>query len=93
VGTDPPGPELEWDLDVWREVVRRARPDLVAPPATLLALAAWRLGDGALAWVAVERALGTDPGYPLAQLIAEALARGLAPTTLGAGAAQSRRTR
>ncbi|HET8680871.1 MAG TPA: DUF4192 domain-containing protein [Micromonosporaceae bacterium] len=69
-------------IGVWTDVVQRAERHLVAPPASLLAFAAWRLGEGALAVVAVERALDADPGYPLAILLDRVLRRGIAPTAL-----------
>lgn len=47
----------------------RAAPDhALAPPATLLAIVAWLVGDGALASLAVNRALMAAPGYNLASL-------------------------
>ncbi|HEX6498543.1 MAG TPA: DUF4192 domain-containing protein [Micromonosporaceae bacterium] len=67
---------------LWLDVVRRAQPHLVAAPATLLAFAAWQGGDGALASVALERALGVDPDYRLARLLDEALRHGLPPDVL-----------
>jgi hypothetical protein len=69
-------------IDLWTDVVRRAMPEFVAPPAVLLALAAWRAGDGALAAVAVDRALAADPTYPLALLLDTALRYGLPPSIL-----------
>ena len=45
-----------------------ARPSpLDAAPATLLAVCAWLRGDGAMANVALNRALDSDPGYRLAR--------------------------
>jgi hypothetical protein len=72
----------EWQIALWTDVLRRAEPDLAAAPASLLAFAAWRFGHGALASVALERALGTDPRYPMALLLDDVLRRGLAPSTL-----------
>ena len=69
----------EWQLTLWGDVVRRARSDLVAAPATLLALAAWRVGHGALANVALDRALSADPRYWLALVLREALDSGIGP--------------
>ncbi|HEY9482908.1 MAG TPA: DUF4192 domain-containing protein, partial [Micromonosporaceae bacterium] len=43
---------VEGSLDLWTDIVRRAEPDLVAAPATLLAFAAWRNGGGAIASIA-----------------------------------------
>jgi hypothetical protein len=69
-------------LRLWTEVTRLAEPALVAAPASLLAFTAWRSGDGTLATMAVERALRADPAYRLANLIADALWSGTAPSTL-----------
>lgn len=74
--------EPEPHVRLWADVLRRAEPDLAAPPASLLAFAAWRAGDGALAAVAVERALACDPGYSLARLLADILRAGTPPSVL-----------
>jgi hypothetical protein len=66
--------------ELWAELVRRAGPADVAPPATLLAWAAWQDGDGALANVAIDRALICDPTYELAKLLAHGLAHGVPPS-------------
>jgi Domain of unknown function (DUF4192) len=47
-----------------------------------LAWAAFASGDGALASVALERALTADPGHSLAGLLATALDSGVTPTQL-----------
>ena len=54
------------------------------PPATLLALGAWRMGDGARACVAADRALAAEPGYPLADLLVQALQAAIPPGALEA---------
>lgn len=72
----------DWHLALWTDVLRRSEPDLVAAPATLLCFAAWRAGQGALASVAVERALEAQPDYSLAMLLAETLRAGIPPSTL-----------
>ncbi|GLZ60958.1 DUF4192 domain-containing protein [Micromonospora sp. NBRC 107095] len=64
----------------WAEVTRRADEALVPAPATILALTAWRFGDGALALMAAERALQVDPDYQLAGLLLQALHAGLPPS-------------
>lgn len=87
------GPALETHVALWTEVTRRARADLVAAPATLLAYAAWRTGNGALARIAVERALATDPRYTLALLLGEALDRALPPSTFDLPRPRKRRRR
>jgi hypothetical protein len=68
-------------VELWRDVVRRTPTDLLAPPAALLAFAAWLDGDGALAWCAVDRAQEADPGYSMAGLVATALDRAVPPST------------
>lgn len=56
---------------------------LAAAPLVLLAWHAWARREGALARVAVERALGEDPAYRLAGLLAAALDHGVAPDWVG----------
>ena len=65
---------------VWCDVVRRSPSELVAPAAGLLAFAAWLSGDGALAWCAVDRSLGSDPDHTLARLVAQALDGAVPPS-------------
>jgi hypothetical protein len=67
-------------LRMWTDLVRRLPADFVAPPAALLAFTAWQAGDGALASVAIERALDADPEYSMALLLADALHAGLPPS-------------
>jgi hypothetical protein len=67
-------------LRLWIDLVRRLPADCVAPPAALLAFTAWQAGDGALASVAIERALEADPDYSMALLVADALHAGLPPS-------------
>ncbi len=64
----------------WADITRRADEPLVPAPATLLALTAWRCGDGALAAMAADRALQVDPAYQLADLLRQALHAGLPPS-------------
>jgi hypothetical protein len=73
-----------WQVEMWTDLLRRAEPDFTTAPATLLALAALQAGDGALADIAVRRALQADPADPLAHLLAEAIAVGIDPTTVAA---------
>ena len=65
---------------LWTDVVRHATARYVPAPAALLAFTAWQSGDGALAGVAIERALAADPGYSMALLLAEAIHAGLPPS-------------
>ena len=68
LGTSAAGAEV-----LWTEVTRRVPPPLDAAPATLLAVTAWVRGDGAMANVALDRALSSDPDHSLAQLLRTAL--------------------
>ncbi|HEX9356584.1 MAG TPA: DUF4192 domain-containing protein [Streptosporangiaceae bacterium] len=65
---------------LWTDVVRRAEPRYVPAPASLLAFTAWQLGDGALANIAIGRALDADPKYSMALLLAQAVGNGLPPS-------------
>lgn len=60
-------------------LVRAADDSVVAPPATLLGVAAWLSGDGALASLALRRARLADPDYNLARLASLMLDSDLAP--------------
>ena len=65
---------------LWTNLVRKLPQEHVPAPAALLAFTAWQAGDGALASVAIERALAADPTYSMALLIADALHAGLPPS-------------
>jgi hypothetical protein len=67
-------------LRLWTDLVRRAPDHYLPAPASLLAFTAWQSGEGALANIAIERALAADPDYSMAQLIGEALDAGLPPS-------------
>ncbi len=64
---------------LWMEVVRRAEPDLTLAPGCLFAFAAWRSGDGALARLALERALNVNPNDELANTMFAMLSEGVPP--------------
>lgn len=65
-----------------------ASPDSrVAPPATVLAILRWQVGDGTRAAAAAERALAADPAYTLAALVQQCLASGMHPLTWRRGLA------
>lgn len=66
-------------LALWTHVVRRAEERYVAAPASLLAFAAWQDGNGALASIAVDRALDADPEYSMAHLLRGVLDHGIPP--------------
>lgn len=67
---------------LWIDLLGRVPPPLDAAPATLLALSSWARGDGALANIALDRALTSDPSYSLAQLVRTALDHALPPATV-----------
>ncbi|WFE25615.1 DUF4192 domain-containing protein [Solwaraspora sp. WMMD791] len=75
--------EEPWQVTFWQDVACRAEPDLAAGPASLLAFAAWRIGNGALARVALDRALDVEPQYSMARLMDDVLVRGIPPAALG----------
>jgi Domain of unknown function (DUF4192) len=74
--------EEAWRVTFWTDVVRRVDPAYMPAPACLLSFAAWGIGHGALARVAVDRALEQDPLYPMATLLAELLTLGVHPRTV-----------
>ena len=65
---------------LWTDLVRRAQPGYAAGPVSLLAFTAWQSGDGALANIALDRALTDAPGYSMALLLQEALEAGMPPS-------------
>lgn len=67
---------------LWAEVVRRALPPYDVAPACLLAVAAYVQGDGALARIALDRALDRTPDYSMALLLHEALDRVVPPIAM-----------
>jgi hypothetical protein len=69
----------EMYLRLWTDLTRRARPGYVAPAASLLAFAAWQCGNGALANIALDRALADDPGYSMARLLRQVIDAGVPP--------------
>lgn len=62
-------------------------------PLTLLAMHAWSSGEGAQAGVAIDRALGIDPGYRLAGLVDTLLRSGRAPSWVAQAQAQDEAAR
>ncbi len=70
----------EAHLRLWSDVVRRARSRYVPAPASLLAFTAWQAGDGALANIAIDRALASDPAYSLALLLRDIMDAGVPPS-------------
>lgn len=72
------GPQ-EWRIALWTDVLRRVEPVHVPGPACLLGYTAWRTGRGALARVAVDRALAVEPGHALAAILDDLLDYGISP--------------
>jgi uncharacterized protein DUF4192 len=64
---------------VARQLARRACAPWNVAPYALLAWFAWRAGEGALARIAVEYALASDPACTFARLIEELLDHGVNP--------------
>ena len=65
---------------LWADLTRLAPPGYVAAPASLLAFVAWQAGDGALANVALDRALADSRRYSMAMLLRRALDSGAPPS-------------
>jgi Domain of unknown function (DUF4192) len=76
------GPDAPAAEQLWTVCARRAPAPLDAAPATLLAVSAWLRGDGAMADIALTRALDGAPDYALARLLAQALEACLRPEEL-----------
>lgn len=74
--------EPETLVPLWIWLVRHAEPEHVPVTASLLSYAAWRAGNGALARIAVERALEVQPDYRLAMMLTDVLNAALSPTSL-----------
>jgi hypothetical protein len=66
-------------LDLWRDVLRRVEPPFAAAPACLTAYAAYLSGDGALANVALDRAVEVNPDYSMAALLRDIMLSGIPP--------------
>lgn len=67
------------NLPLLLDLTRLARGGYVAAPASLLAFVAWQCGNGALANVALDRALADRPEYTLAQTLLRAINLGANP--------------
>ncbi|WP_439939424.1 DUF4192 domain-containing protein [Nocardia sp. N13] len=68
-------------VELWSDAVRRLPSSHVAGPAAVLAFAAWLVGDGALAWCAVDRCREAEPDHSLAGLVAQLLESATSPDT------------
>ena len=65
---------------LWTDLTRHAQPGYVAAPACLLAFTSWQNGDGALANLALDRALADTPGYSMALLLRDTIDAGAPPS-------------
>lgn len=72
-------PDLQGHIRLWRHMLTRLPEPYAAAPACLLSFAAWRSGEGALANIALDRALAADPRYSMALLLQELFISGLPP--------------
>jgi hypothetical protein len=75
-------PHLRSHLMLWRHISTRVAEPYAAAPASLLSFAAWRAGEGALANIALDRALSADPAYSMALLLRELFISGLPPSSV-----------
>jgi hypothetical protein len=67
---------------LWQELSRRLPTPYDAAPLFLFGWCSWRAGDGALASIAAQRAIASDPGYSAADILLAALSRGVDPRRL-----------
>ena len=67
-------------LPLWTDLTRQAPAGYVAAPASLLAFVAWQHGNGALANVALDRALADNPRYSMALLLRQVIDSGAPPS-------------
>jgi hypothetical protein len=67
---------------LWLDLARRLSAPYDAAPLFLYGWASWRAGDGAVAGIAAERALSSDPAYSAADLLLAALSQGVNPHRL-----------
>ncbi len=62
-----------------RRAAGRGPVDRCRTTTAVLAFAAWLLGDGALAWCAVDRCRDAEPSHSLAGLVAQLLESATSP--------------
>lgn len=72
--------ESDLYFDAWRWLLTKAPAGFIAAPATLLAVAAYERGDGALANVALSKAKEDQPNYSLIALLEQLFRSGKPPT-------------
>lgn len=71
--------ESELFFSAWRWLMRIAPKNYIAAPATLLAVSSYERGDGALANLALKKALDDQPNYALALLLQKVFQSGQSP--------------
>jgi hypothetical protein len=85
------GPSGAAALALWRELARRSPAGDDVEVLVVLAWSAWSQGEGALARIAVDRALAAAPAHTLGGLVDEGLSRGVPPRHLHEALLNSRR--
>ena len=68
--------------EFWADVARRAPEPLVPAPSALAGWAAWQAGNGALAWIAVDRCREVAPSYGMATILAGCLDQAVPPESV-----------
>lgn len=66
----------------WRDLARRSPGTYAAVPYAMAGYLAYLVGDGAQASIGLQHALAADPGYAMADQLAQALSSGLHPDAL-----------
>jgi hypothetical protein len=64
---------------LWRQLARALPDPYAAAPLFLFGWASWRDGDGALAGIAADRTLASDPRFRPADMLTAALSCGMDP--------------
>jgi hypothetical protein len=68
--------------ELWRLLGRQLPDPYAAAPLFLFGWASWRAGAGALANIAADAALASDPSYTAADLLLAVLSRGIDPRSM-----------
>lgn len=70
-------------VELWSDLLRRTPKESSVPVAALLGFSAWQNGDGALAWIAVDRGSEVNDQYTLLGLVATMLHEAVPPMAWG----------
>lgn len=76
------GPCSEEEIRIWIQALRWAPPHLVVHTAGVVAMLAWRRGNGALAWCAIDRVDPAEATTGLVGLVAQLLDTATPPDSL-----------